>query len=103
ISTQADGAQSSLVPVPLLEDPYEAIRLAYLNGTNTESEPFEDPIETETLHTVAPPTSLSESTPPTLFPILRRIARMAVCVPPAMSPDLSATMAEVEAMSNSAF
>ncbi|GJU53055.1 hypothetical protein Tco_1226769 [Tanacetum coccineum] len=27
---QADGAQSSRVPVPLPEDPYEAIRQAYL-------------------------------------------------------------------------
>ncbi|GKF99487.1 hypothetical protein Tco_0298270, partial [Tanacetum coccineum] len=39
-STQADGAQSSRVPVPLHEDPYEAIRQAYLDGTDTESEPF---------------------------------------------------------------
>ncbi|GJU43224.1 hypothetical protein Tco_1200490 [Tanacetum coccineum] len=106
ISTQADGAQSSRVPVPLPEDPYEAIRQAYLDGTDTESEPFEDPIETETPEsplTVAPPTSLPESTPPTLVPILRRTARMAVRVPPAMSPGLSASMAEVAAMSESAF
>ncbi|GKD29101.1 hypothetical protein Tco_1239879, partial [Tanacetum coccineum] len=47
-STQADGAQSSRVPVPLPEDPYEAIRQAYLDGTDTESEPFEDPTDTET-------------------------------------------------------
>ncbi|GKF15359.1 hypothetical protein Tco_0056821, partial [Tanacetum coccineum] len=46
-STQADGAQSSQVPVPLPEDPYEAIRQAYLDGTETESEPFEYPIDTE--------------------------------------------------------
>ncbi|GKF13602.1 hypothetical protein Tco_0055064, partial [Tanacetum coccineum] len=46
--TQADGAQSSRVPVPLLEDPYEAIRQDYLDGTDNESEPFEDPIDTET-------------------------------------------------------
>ncbi|GKB38435.1 hypothetical protein Tco_0883377 [Tanacetum coccineum] len=42
-STQADGAQSSRVPVPLLEDPYEAIRQ---DGMDTESEPFEDPTDT---------------------------------------------------------
>nr|GEY62525.1 hypothetical protein [Tanacetum cinerariifolium] len=36
-STQADGAQSSRVPLPLLQDPYEAIRQAYLVGTDTES------------------------------------------------------------------
>ncbi|GJZ62417.1 hypothetical protein Tco_0618554 [Tanacetum coccineum] len=81
IFTQADGAQSTRVPVPLPEDPYEAIRQAYLDGTNTESEPFKDPIETETHET----------------------ARMSVRVPPAMSPGLSASMAEVADMSESTF
>ncbi|GJS53200.1 FAR1 DNA binding domain, zinc finger, SWIM-type, MULE transposase domain containing protein [Tanacetum coccineum] len=106
ISTQADGAQSSRVPVPLPEDPYEAIRQAYLDGTDTESEPFEDPVETETPEsplTVAPPTSLPESTPLILAPILRRTARMAVRYPPAMSSGLSTSMAEVATMSESAF
>nr|GEW44251.1 hypothetical protein [Tanacetum cinerariifolium] len=59
ISTQADGAQSSRVPVPLPEDPYEAIRQDYLVRTNAESEPFKDPVETETPespHIVALPT-----------------------------------------------
>ncbi|GKD70975.1 hypothetical protein Tco_1325065, partial [Tanacetum coccineum] len=96
----------SRVPVPLPEDPYEAIRQAYLDGTNTESEPFEDLVETETPEsplTVAPPTSLPGSTPPTLVPILCRTARMDVHVPPAMLPGLSASMAEVVAMSKSAF
>ncbi|GKB15032.1 hypothetical protein Tco_0848955 [Tanacetum coccineum] len=46
--TQADRAQSSRVPVPLPKGPYEAIRQAYLDGTDTESGPFEDPIDTET-------------------------------------------------------
>ncbi|GJT79583.1 hypothetical protein Tco_1053925 [Tanacetum coccineum] len=89
---------SSRVPVPLPEDPYEAIRQAYLDGTDTESEPFEDPIETETPEsplTIAPPISLSESTPPVLVPILHMTARMVVRVPPAMSSSLSASMAEV--------
>ncbi|GKA69929.1 hypothetical protein Tco_0775993 [Tanacetum coccineum] len=106
IYTQADEAQSSRVPVPLPEDPYEAIRHAYLDGTNTKSEPFEDPIETETPEsplTVAPPTSQPESTPPTLVPILCRTGRMAVRVPPVMSSGLSTSMAEVEAMSESMF
>ncbi|GJV07233.1 hypothetical protein Tco_1344889 [Tanacetum coccineum] len=58
ISTQADGAQSSRVPVPLLEDPYEAIRQAYLDGTNTESEPFEDPMRLRRLKVA----NMSEST-----------------------------------------
>ncbi|GKC41059.1 hypothetical protein Tco_1053443, partial [Tanacetum coccineum] len=63
-STQADGAQSSRVPVLLPEYPYEAIRQAYLDGTDTKSEPFEDPIDTETPElplTIAPPISLFES------------------------------------------
>ncbi|GJS49801.1 hypothetical protein Tco_0599922 [Tanacetum coccineum] len=64
ISTQADEAQSSRVPVPLPEDPYEAIRQAYLDG----------------VWTLTPPISLHESTPPTLVPILRG-RRMAVRVP----------------------
>ncbi|GKE88825.1 hypothetical protein Tco_1566300, partial [Tanacetum coccineum] len=67
ISTQADRAQSSRVPVPLIEDPYEAIRQAYLVKAVTESEPFEDLVETkapELPHTVASPTSLPASTPP---------------------------------------
>ncbi|GKG63253.1 hypothetical protein Tco_0638900, partial [Tanacetum coccineum] len=74
----ADGAQNSRVPVPLLKDPYvkdpyEAIRQAYLDGKDTESENFEDPFETETHEsplTVAPPTSLPKSTSSNLVPIL---------------------------------
>ncbi|GKE00522.1 hypothetical protein Tco_1388505, partial [Tanacetum coccineum] len=92
-------------PVPLPEDPYEAIRQAYLDGTDTESEPFEDPIDTETPESplaIAPPIPLSESTPPVLVPILCRTIRMAVRVPHVMSLVLSASMAEVAAMSESA-
>ncbi|GJY41994.1 hypothetical protein Tco_0429264, partial [Tanacetum coccineum] len=55
------------------------------------------------LRPLAPPTSLPESTPTTLVPILRRTARMAMRVPPTMSPGLSASMAEVAAMSEFAF
>ncbi|GKD38858.1 hypothetical protein Tco_1259065 [Tanacetum coccineum] len=105
-STQADGAQISRVPVPLHEDPYEAIRQAYLDGMDTEFKPFEDLIDTETLEsplTIAPPIPLSESTPRVLVPILRRTARMAVRIPYAMSAGLSTDMAEVAAMSESAF
>ncbi|GKE85814.1 hypothetical protein Tco_1559556, partial [Tanacetum coccineum] len=104
-STQADGAQSSRVPVPLPEDPYKAIRQAYLDGTDTESEPLEDLIDTETLESplaIAPPIPLSESTTPVLVPILCRTARMAMRIPPAMSSGLSVSMAGVAAMSESA-
>ncbi|GKB38618.1 hypothetical protein Tco_0883560, partial [Tanacetum coccineum] len=108
------------------EDPYKAIRQAYLVGTDTESEPIEAP---ESPHPVASPTSLPDSTPPTchvevlegsdtsgarstssdstaplspdhpltnttptLVPVLCRTARMAVRVPPAMSPGLFANL-----------
>ncbi|GJV85085.1 hypothetical protein Tco_1524983 [Tanacetum coccineum] len=80
--------------------------VVYLVGTDAESELFEDTVETEapeSPHTIAPPTSLPDSTPPTLVPILRRTTRMVVRVPPAMSPGLFASMAEVAAMSDSAF
>ncbi|GKE25702.1 hypothetical protein Tco_1441086 [Tanacetum coccineum] len=40
---------------------------------------------------------------PTLVPILCKTARMAVRVPPAMSPCLFASIADVAAMSDSAF
>ncbi|GKA70699.1 hypothetical protein Tco_0776838 [Tanacetum coccineum] len=79
---------------------------AYLDGTDTEPEPFEDPVETETPEsplTVAPPTSLPKSTSSTLVPILRLTTRMAVRVPPVMSPSLSTSTAEVAAMSKSVF
>ncbi|GKB83301.1 hypothetical protein Tco_0950196 [Tanacetum coccineum] len=90
-STQADGAQSSRVPVPLPEDPYEAIRQAYLD------EPFEDPTDTKT------PESPLAIAPPVLVPILRRTARMVVRIPHAMSSGLSASMAKVAAMSEFVF
>ncbi|GJW63540.1 hypothetical protein Tco_0115424, partial [Tanacetum coccineum] len=81
-------------------------RQAYLDGTDTESKPFEDPIDTETPEsplTIAPPTSLPESTPHVLVPILHRTARMAVRVPPAMSSSLYTSIVEGPAMSKSAY
>nr|GEV44192.1 hypothetical protein [Tanacetum cinerariifolium] len=93
-----------------IEDPHEAIRKACLVETDTESEPFEDPTETETPespHTVASLTSLPDSTPPTCHAEESKdsdsTARMAVRVLHAMSPGLSASIAEVAAMSDSAF
>ncbi|GJZ48833.1 hypothetical protein Tco_0603023 [Tanacetum coccineum] len=83
----------------------DIFKLAYLDGTDTESDPFENPIDTETSEspfTIVPPVSLSESTPPVLVLILRRTARMVVRVPHAMSSGLSASMAGVAAMSESA-
>nr|GEY30309.1 copia protein [Tanacetum cinerariifolium] len=46
--SQTDGAQSSRVPIPLPDDPYMAVRQAYLATiTDSESEPFEDFRETK--------------------------------------------------------
>nr|GEX05323.1 hypothetical protein [Tanacetum cinerariifolium] len=56
-STHANRAQRSRVPVSLPEDPYEAIRHAYLVGTDTESKPFKGKYETPgSSDIVAPPT-----------------------------------------------
>ncbi|GKB75322.1 hypothetical protein Tco_0942217, partial [Tanacetum coccineum] len=48
--TQADGAQSSRVPVPLPDDPYVAVKQARL--VDTESEPEEAPYEAEELQSL---------------------------------------------------
>ncbi|GKG14867.1 hypothetical protein Tco_0354467, partial [Tanacetum coccineum] len=59
-------AQSSRLPVPFLEDPYEVIRQAFLVETDTESKPSKDLIDTETTkspYDVASPTPLPDSTP----------------------------------------
>nr|GEV50158.1 hypothetical protein [Tanacetum cinerariifolium] len=45
--TQADGAQSSRMPVPLPDYPYVAVRQAQLVDTDAESEPEEVPLEAE--------------------------------------------------------
>ncbi|GKE28869.1 hypothetical protein Tco_1444253 [Tanacetum coccineum] len=94
-STQADGAQSSRVPIPLPEDPCEAIRQAYLVRTDTESEPFED-IRTESPespHVVASPISFPDSTPPVGH----------VEESEGLSPGYSARIAEVASMPDVAF
>nr|GEZ62481.1 hypothetical protein [Tanacetum cinerariifolium] len=44
---QAGGAQSSRVPVPLLDDPYVAVRHAQIIDTDTESDPEEALSEAE--------------------------------------------------------
>nr|GEX39622.1 hypothetical protein [Tanacetum cinerariifolium] len=66
-STQGNRAQNSRVLAPLPKDPYEAIRQACLVETNIESEPFENPIDTETPelpHAIASLTPLPDRTPP---------------------------------------
>nr|GEY18485.1 hypothetical protein [Tanacetum cinerariifolium] len=100
---KADRAQSSRVPVPLPDDPYEAIRQAYLVGTDAESEPFEDLVETETPD-IAEVAAMSDSAflyhhQP--FQFERAIERNIGSE--TMPPGLSASIAEVAAMSDSAF
>ncbi|GKB60012.1 hypothetical protein Tco_0916198, partial [Tanacetum coccineum] len=56
----ADGAQSSRVLVPLLDDPYVAARQAQLVDTDTESDPEEAPSEAEESRPLA---SSDSSTP----------------------------------------
>nr|GEY16792.1 hypothetical protein [Tanacetum cinerariifolium] len=97
----ADEAQSSRVLVPLLEDPYEAIRQAYLVGTDAESKPFEDPIETEapeSPYTIASSTCHVEELEGS-----GTTACMAVRLLPAMSPSLSVSIAKVATMPDLAF
>ncbi|GJS17133.1 hypothetical protein Tco_0411605 [Tanacetum coccineum] len=114
-STQADGAQSSRVPVPLPEDPYEAIRQAYLVGTDTDTPPVGYVEESEGSGTSSVGSTSSDSTTPlspdhlltrdipVLVPSLRRTARMAVRVQPVLSPGYSAHIAEATSMSDVAF
>nr|GEW08010.1 hypothetical protein [Tanacetum cinerariifolium] len=104
ISTQADGAQSSPVPVPFPEDPYEAIRQAYLVGKTLKGSGTSG-VRSTSSDSNAPLSSDHPliNTTPTLVPILCRTARMAVRVLPEMSPGLSVGIAEVAAMSDLAF
>ncbi|GKC35641.1 hypothetical protein Tco_1048025, partial [Tanacetum coccineum] len=111
-------------------DPYEAIKQPYLVKTETPESPYivssatplidstpptrdaEDSVDSDM--SGARPTSSYFTTPlspdhplthttPTLVWFLRKTACMAVRVPPAMSPDLSVSIAKVAAMSDSAF
>ncbi|GKD35397.1 hypothetical protein Tco_1250906, partial [Tanacetum coccineum] len=116
-STQADGAQSPQVPVPFPEDPSEAIRQAYLVELDIEFQPFEETLlrESEDSDTSGARSTSSDftaplspghpvtHTSPTLVAFLRRTARMAMRVLPAMSPGLSASIAEVAATPDSVF
>ncbi|GKB67517.1 hypothetical protein Tco_0928929 [Tanacetum coccineum] len=114
-STQADGAQSSRVPVPLPEDPYEAIRRAYLVGTDIDTPPVCHVEESEGSDTSGAGSTSSDSTTPlspghpltrnTLVFVssLRRTARMTVHVQPVLSPGYSARIAEAAATSDVAF
>ncbi|GKD22340.1 hypothetical protein Tco_1224043 [Tanacetum coccineum] len=110
ISTQADGAQSSRVPAPksphtiasttsLPDSTPPTCHVEELEGSDTSGARS---MSSDSTTPLSPNHPLTHTTP-TLVPVLRRTARMVVRVPPAMSPGLSASIAEVAAMSNSAF
>ncbi|GJZ90623.1 hypothetical protein Tco_0662550 [Tanacetum coccineum] len=115
-STQADGAQSSRVPVPLPNDPYVAVRQARL--VDTESEPDDAPSktkETDSSHLSAssdstaplspnhPLTRTSPTPTPTRALFHCRMARITVRAQPIMSPGHSARVTEAMALLDSAF
>ncbi|GKE88573.1 hypothetical protein Tco_1566048, partial [Tanacetum coccineum] len=113
ISTQADRAQSSQ------SEPIEAPESPHTVASPTSLPDSTPPIchveESEGSDTSGARSTSSDSTVPlspdhplthttfTLVPVIRWTARMAVRVPPAMSPGLSASVAEVAAMSDLAF
>ncbi|GJV78682.1 hypothetical protein Tco_1514552 [Tanacetum coccineum] len=117
---QADGAQTSRVPVPLPDDPYVAVRQTQLcsrvplmgeefkaikpSGTRIDSSH-----SSASLDSTAPLspdhllTHISPTPTHTRVSFHRRTAYMAVRVQPAMSPGLSASMIEALALSDLAF
>ncbi|GKB97499.1 hypothetical protein Tco_0983636 [Tanacetum coccineum] len=113
--THADGAQSSCVPVPLLDDPYVAVRHAQLVDTDTESEPEEAPSKAEESQPLAssdstvplspdhPLTHASPTPTPTRVLVHRRTARMVVRTQPTLSPGMSARIMEATTLSSSSF
>ncbi|GJV94150.1 hypothetical protein Tco_1541963 [Tanacetum coccineum] len=116
--TQADGAQSSRVPVPLPDDPYVAVRQAQLVDTDTDEE-FEasEPSGTRAVSSYSlvsldsttplspdhPLTHVSPTPIPTRVLFHRRTARMAVRTHPTLPPGMSARIVEAAALSPYSF
>ncbi|GKC02349.1 hypothetical protein Tco_0993959, partial [Tanacetum coccineum] len=109
ISTQADGAQSSRVPVPLPEDPYEAISTppachveasedSDTSDARSTSSDSTAPLSLDHLLTRTSPTPI-----PTRASFCHRTTRMTVRAQPVMSPGHLAKVTEDMALSNSAF
>ncbi|GJW77083.1 hypothetical protein Tco_0138765 [Tanacetum coccineum] len=113
--TQANGAQTSRLPVPLPDDLYVAVRQAQLVDTNTESDPEEAPSKVEKFQSVASSNSTTPLSPdhlltyvsptptPTLVSFHHRTACMVVRTQPTLSPGMSACIAEAAALSLSSF
>ncbi|GJW63915.1 hypothetical protein Tco_0115799 [Tanacetum coccineum] len=104
--------ETYLVETETPESPHTVVSPTPLLDSTPPKRHAEDSVDSET--SGARPTSSDFTTPlspdhplthasPTLVPILRRTTRMAVRVPPAMSPGLSASIEKVVAMSNSTF
>nr|GFA69440.1 hypothetical protein [Tanacetum cinerariifolium] len=109
ISTQADGAQS---PRETPESPYTVASPTSLLDTTPLIRHVEDSVDSDTSGARPTPSDftapLSLDRPvthasPTLVPILCRTTRMTVRVPPTMAPGLSASIADMAAMCDSAF
>ncbi|GJR36033.1 hypothetical protein Tco_1211717 [Tanacetum coccineum] len=117
--TQADRAQSSQVPVPLLDDPYVAVRKAQLVGTDTGSDPKDAPSEAEESQPLGSRVPLMSEEFKASKPSGTRIvsshslvssdstapltARMVMRTQPTLSPGMSARLAEATALSPSSF
>ncbi|GKA66661.1 hypothetical protein Tco_0766469, partial [Tanacetum coccineum] len=106
------AVKAYLVKTETPESPHTVASPTPLLDSTPPKRHAEDSVDSET--SGARPTSSDFTTPlspdhplthasPTLVPILRRTTRMAVRVPPAMSPGLSASIEKVVAMSNSTF
>ncbi|GKD09380.1 hypothetical protein Tco_1189065 [Tanacetum coccineum] len=115
-STQAGGAQSSRVPVPLPDDPCVAVRQAWVplrgeefvvvepSGTRTDSSHSSASSDsTAPLSPYHPLTHVSPTPTPTRDSFHRKTVRMTMHVQPVMSPSLSTSIAEVAAMFDSTF
>ncbi|GKA56965.1 hypothetical protein Tco_0756037 [Tanacetum coccineum] len=116
--TQADGAQSSRVPVLIPDDPYVAVRQAHLADTDTESDPEEAPSEAEKSQPLGSRVPLTDKEFKAYKPSGTRTdsfhssASSDSTTPlspdhpltqPAMSPGLLARVIEAMALSDSAF
>ncbi|GJR79197.1 APOBEC/CMP deaminase [Tanacetum coccineum] len=105
-STQAGGAQSSRVPAPFPEDPYEASSIpptchteesedSDMSGARSMSSDSTTPLSPD-----HPLTRTSPTTTPTHASFHRRTARMTVHAQPVMSPGYSARVAKAMALSD---
>ncbi|GKA22270.1 hypothetical protein Tco_0708232 [Tanacetum coccineum] len=109
--TQADGVQSSRVPVPLPDDPHVAVRQAYEefeaskpSGTRTISSHF--PVSSDSTTPLSPDHPLTHVSPtltPTRVSFHCKTARIAMLTQQTLSLGMSSRIAEAAALSLSYF